>query len=175
GSLEDTEEAVPSVLRMNKGLDFDTVHEIRFRMGIIYKQQGKYKDSLRCFERILRNPPSPLVQADIWFQIGHVYEQQKEYVNAKEAYERVLSDNPIDAKVFQRLGWVYQQDDSSFRNQDLAIEYFSKSLEADPADAQSWYLLGAHSDWQPGRQKAYESYQQAVDRDDRNPTLWCSI
>jgi len=57
-------------------LDFDKSNEVLFRLGIIYKQQTKYEDSLRCFDRILRNPPSPLANADIWFQIGHVYEQQ---------------------------------------------------------------------------------------------------
>lgn len=57
-------------------LDFDKANEILFRLGIIYKQQGKYHESLECFDRILRNPPNPLAHADIWFQIGHVYEQQ---------------------------------------------------------------------------------------------------
>lgn len=59
-------------------LDFDKANEILFRLGIIYKQQGKYPESLECFDRILRNPPNPLAHADIWFQIGHVYEQQKD-------------------------------------------------------------------------------------------------
>jgi glucose repression mediator protein len=59
-------------------LDFDKTNEILFRLGIIYKQQGKYDESLACFDRILRSPPSPLAHADIWFQIGHVYEQQKD-------------------------------------------------------------------------------------------------
>jgi tetratricopeptide (TPR) repeat protein len=59
-------------------LDFDKANEILFRLGIIYKQQGKYQESLECFDRILRNPPSPLAHADIWFQIGHVFEQQKD-------------------------------------------------------------------------------------------------
>lgn len=59
-------------------LEFDKVNEILFRLGIIYKQQSKYDDSLECFHRILLNPPSPLAHADIWFQIGHVHEQQKD-------------------------------------------------------------------------------------------------
>ena len=49
-----------------------------FRLGIIYKQQSKFEDPLTCFDRILRNRPSPLAHADIWFQIGHVFEQQKD-------------------------------------------------------------------------------------------------
>ena len=59
-------------------LDFDKANEILFRLGIIYKQQGKYEESLQCFDRILRNPPNPLANADIWFQIGHVFEQQRD-------------------------------------------------------------------------------------------------
>jgi len=58
-------------------LEFDKENEILFRLGIIYKQQGKFQESLDCFDHILRNPPSPLAHADIWFQIGHVFEQQK--------------------------------------------------------------------------------------------------
>ncbi|KAJ7226106.1 TPR-like protein [Mycena pura] len=193
GSLDHAEEAFSSVLRMDKGwspalfqartavwthlqdLDFDKANEILFRLGIIYKQQAKYADSLNCFDRILRNPPSPLAHADIWFQIGHVYEQQKDYVNAKDAYERVVADNPGHAKVLQQLGWLYHQDGSSFQNQDLAIQYLTKSLEADPSDAQSWYLLGRAYMAGQKYNKAYEAYQQAVYRDGRNPTFWCSI
>ncbi|KAL4254529.1 hypothetical protein ABKN59_003203 [Abortiporus biennis] len=173
GSLDHAEEAFSSVLRMDK--DFDKANEILFRLGIIYKQQGKYAESLDCFDRILRNPPSPLAHADIWFQIGHVYEQQRDHVRARDAYERVVRENDKHAKVLQQLGWLYHQDGSSFQNQDLAIQYLTKSLEADPSDAQSWYLLGRAYMAGQKYNKAYEAYQQAVYRDGRNPTFWCSI
>ncbi|KAF9560195.1 TPR-like protein [Agrocybe pediades] len=175
GSLDHAEEAFTSVLRMCKDLDFDKENEILFRLGIIYKQQGKFQESLDCFDHILRNPPSPLAHADIWFQIGHVFEQQKNHVQAKDAYERVVEANPGHAKVLQQLGWLYHQDGSSFQNQDLAITYLTKSLEADPSDAQSWYLLGRAYMAGQKYNKAYEAYQQAVYRDGRNPTFWCSI
>jgi tetratricopeptide (TPR) repeat protein len=58
--------------------NFEKANEIYFRLGIIYKQQGKYDMSLQCFRYILSNPPKPLTEMDIWFQIGHVHEQQKE-------------------------------------------------------------------------------------------------
>ncbi|TFY79411.1 hypothetical protein EWM64_g4599 [Hericium alpestre] len=173
GSLDNAEEAFSSVLKMDK--DFDKSNEVLFRLGIIYKQQTKYDESLRCFDRILRNPPSPLANADIWFQIGHVYEQQGDHLRAREAYERVVSENPVHAKVLQQLGWLYHQDGPSFQDQDLAIQYLTKSLEADPSDAQSWYLLGRAYMAGQKYNKAYEAYQQAVYRDGRNPTFWCSI
>ncbi|KAG9103304.1 glucose repression mediator protein [Ceratobasidium sp. 370] len=173
GSLEHAEEAFSSVLRMDK--DFDKADEIFFRLGIIYKQQQKYEESLKCFDRIHRNPPTPLTNIDIWFQIGHVYEQMKDYNAAKEAYERVLKDSPNHAKVLQQLGWLYHQAGASFANQETAIMLITKSLESDPGDAQSWYLLGRAYMAGQKYQKAYESYQQAVYRDGRNPTFWCSI
>ncbi|KAG6831633.1 hypothetical protein H0H92_008710 [Tricholoma furcatifolium] len=175
GSLDHAEEAFSSVLRMDGELDFDKTNEILFRLGIIYKQQCKYEESLACFDRILRSPPSPLAHADIWFQIGHVYEQQKDYARAKDAYERVVVDNPGHAKVLQQLGWLYHQDGTTFQNQDAAITHLTKSLEADPSDAQSWYLLGRAYMAGQKYNKAYEAYQQAVYRDGRNPTFWCSI
>lgn len=58
--------------------NFEKSNEIYFRLGIIYKQQQKYEQSLECFGHILQSPPTPLTEADIWFQIGHVYELKKD-------------------------------------------------------------------------------------------------
>ncbi|KAI8091265.1 uncharacterized protein B0P05DRAFT_568665 [Gilbertella persicaria] len=173
GSLEHAEEAFSAVMKMDP--KFEKANEIYFRLGIIYKQQQKYDLSLQCFRYILHNPPRPLTESDIWFQTGHVYEQQKEYELAKEAYERVLAENPDHAKVLQQLGWLYHQQNTSFCNQALAIQYLTRSLKADSNDAQSWYLLGRCYMAEQNYNKAYEAYQQAVYRDARNPTFWCSI
>lgn len=173
GSLEHAEEAFASVVRMDP--NYEKANEIYFRLGIIYKQQNKFSASLECFRYILNNPPRPLTEIDIWFQIGHVYEQQKDFVAAKEAYERVLAENPAHAKVLQQLGWLYHQSNAGFENQDMAIQFLTKSLESDANDAQSWYLLGRAYMAERNYNKAYEAYQQAVYRDGKNPTFWCSI
>lgn len=94
GSLEHAEEAFSQVMRMQP--DFEKANEIYFRLGIIYKQQQKYQQSLevcnsnrnrhvtynltalQCFRYIVSVPPTPLTEEDIWFQIGHVHEQQKD-------------------------------------------------------------------------------------------------
>ena len=44
GSFEHAEEAFTAVLKLAP--QFEKAHEIFFRLGIIYKQQGKYKESL---------------------------------------------------------------------------------------------------------------------------------
>lgn len=112
---------------------------------------------------------------DIHFQIGNVLDQQKDYVAAKEAFERVLGGNPIHAKAMQQLGWLYHQQTAPFANQDMAIQLLTRSLELDGNDPQSWYLLGRCYMAKQNYNKAYEAYQQAVYRDGRNPTYWCSI
>ena len=112
---------------------------------------------------------------DIWFQIGLVHEQQKQFSQASEAYERVLVDNPAHAKVLQQLGWLHHQQSGNLKTQELAVHYLSRSLDADPNDAHTWYLLGRCYMSQSLYPKAYEAYQQAVYRDGRNPNFWCSI
>lgn len=52
GSLEHAEEAFSQVMRMQP--DFEKANEIYFRLGIIYKQQQKYNQSLEV-------PTTPLV------------------------------------------------------------------------------------------------------------------
>ncbi|KAK3837456.1 MAG: hypothetical protein J3R72DRAFT_387286, partial [Linnemannia gamsii] len=173
GSVEHAEEAFSAVMRMDP--KYEKANEIYFRLGIIYKGQQKYAQSLECFRYILHAPPRPLTEADIWFQIGHVHEQQKEYTAAKDAYERVLAENPNHAKVLQQLGWLYHQQNAAFVNQDQAITFLTRSIEADNSDAQSWYLMGRCYMAQQKYNKAYEAYQQAVYRDSKNPTFWCSI
>lgn len=87
----------------------------------------------------------------------------------------MLAENPDHAKVLQQLGWLYHQQNTSFCNQTLAIQYLTRSLKSDSNDAQSWYLLGRCYMAEQNYNKAYEAYQQAVYRDARNPTFWCSI
>ncbi|KIM32975.1 hypothetical protein M408DRAFT_14548 [Serendipita vermifera MAFF 305830] len=173
GSLQHAEEAFSSVLKMDQ--NFEKADEIYFRLGIIYKQLQRYSESLKCFDQILRNPPHPLSQMDIWFQIGHVYEQQKDYESARDAWDRVLTEAPNHAKVLQQLGWLYHQSAAPFVNQEVAVQYLTRSLATDPSDAQSWYLLGRAYMTSQKYNKAYEAYQQAVYRDGRNPTFWISI
>jgi general transcriptional corepressor CYC8 len=131
-------------------------------------------EPLQFFRYILNDPPHPLSTPDIWFQIGHVYELSNQFDSAREAYERVLAENPNHVKVLQQLGWLYHHN-ATFGNQDVAIQFLLRSLDADQADGQTWYLLGRCFMTQQKYRKAYDAYQQAIYRDGRNPTFWCSI
>lgn len=58
GSLEHAEEAFSQVMRMDP--HFEKANEIYFRLGIIYKQQQKYPQSLEvnCEDASLLNHPT---------------------------------------------------------------------------------------------------------------------
>lgn len=178
GSFEHAEEAFTAVLKMDP--KFEKSNEIYFRLGIIYKQQTKLDKALECFRSILSKPPRPLGLGDIWFQIGHICELQKDVISAKEAYETVLKETPNHPKALQQLGWLYHSNKTIgnldiTKTQEKAITYLMRSIEAEPTDGQSWYLLGRCYMSQQQYRKAYDAYQQAVYRDGRNPTFWCSI
>jgi tetratricopeptide (TPR) repeat protein len=57
GSLEHAEEAFSQVMRMQP--DFEKANEIYFRLGIIYKQQQKYQQSLEV-SRLYDNGINPI-------------------------------------------------------------------------------------------------------------------
>ncbi|KNZ47434.1 hypothetical protein VP01_639g7 [Puccinia sorghi] len=153
GSLEHAEEAFSSVICMDP--HFEKANEIYFRLGIIYKQQRKSELSLEVTESFLG--------------IKNKFDQ------AKDAYERVLLENPTHAKVLQQLGGLYCREGSSFYNPQEAAHILTRSLSVDPGDPFSWYLLARVYMTMQDYTRAYESYQQAVYRDGKNPAFWCSI
>lgn len=96
GSLEHAEEAFDAVLKMDA--KFEIAHEVRFRLGIIAKQQGRYDEALdvntdykqhliclTCFlssfqrlRRTLEDVTDREMAGDVWAQIGHTYELKNE-------------------------------------------------------------------------------------------------
>ncbi|ORZ11911.1 hypothetical protein BCR42DRAFT_332193 [Absidia repens] len=152
-----------------------------YGIGILYDRYGSLEHAEEAFSAVMKMDPKFEKANEIYFRLGIIYKQQQkfelslQYEQAKEAYERVLAENPDHAKVLQQLGWLYHQQNTSFCNQSLAIQYLTRSLKSDSNDAQSWYLLGRCYMAEQNYNKAYEAYQQAVYRDARNPTFWCSI
>ena len=67
GSLEHAEEAFSQVMHMQP--DFEKANEIYFRLGIIYKQQQKYQQSLEVPTPFPKISPENTVDSDLVFQV----------------------------------------------------------------------------------------------------------
>lgn len=188
GSIEYAEEAFLKVLELDS--NFEKHNEVVFRLGIIYKYQGKFKASLECFQYIINNPPPPMNQSDILFHIGNTLDQQKDWLGAKNAYEKALKINSQNAKVLQQLGCLYIQNDNFYDSKssdnqntnnysqldlDLALKYLTDSSKIDKNDAYTWYYLGRVHVLRDDFSAAYDAFQKTIDRDSKNPVFWCSI
>ncbi|KAI0564799.1 TPR repeat containing protein [Gracilaria domingensis] len=172
GSLDNALEAFLAVLSISP--DFERADEVCFCIGIIYKEQQKFDEALKYFNRVVvaSNPPPPLTRADGWYQIGHVHELKRDINSAIEMYKQALKENPQHPKTLQNYGWLEHSHNS---NAAEAIHLLRRSAEYEPNDGQTWYLLGrVYMSLREFRQ-AYDAYQQAVYRDCSNATFWCSI
>ncbi|KAJ1340665.1 hypothetical protein BSLG_004759 [Batrachochytrium salamandrivorans] len=152
-----------------------------YGIGILYDRYGSFELAEEAFSAVIRMDPTFEKANEIYFRLGIIYKQERkfdlslDFMSARDAYEKVLSENPKHAKVLQQLGWLFHQSGTPFCSQDRAISCLKQSLDSDPSDAQTWYLLGRCYMAQQKYNEAYDAYQQAVYRNGRNPTFWCSI
>ena len=70
GSLEHAEEALDAVLKMDPS--FPKAREVRFRLGVIAKQQGEYEKAMTRLEEVQNELPDASARVDVLSQIGHV-------------------------------------------------------------------------------------------------------
>jgi general transcriptional corepressor CYC8 len=74
-------------------------------------------------------PVSPLTPFSRTLPIKLCGRYMTQYERAKDAWDRVLTEAPNHAKVLQQLGWLYHQSSAPFVNQDMAVQYLTRSLE----------------------------------------------
>lgn len=131
-SLEHASQAFLSVVKMHSAKPFNKINEVFFRLGVVYKQQGKYEEALDCFQKIEENPPHPLTKYDVAFQKGHIFELQKNIHKAKSIYDNILAENDNNAKVHQQLGWLYHHNpqlcEDDEKAQSIAIDHLSTAV-----------------------------------------------
>ena len=70
GSLEHADEALDAVLKMDP--NFPKAREVRFRLGVLAKQQGNYEKALARLEQVQEELPESSNRIDVLSQIGHV-------------------------------------------------------------------------------------------------------
>lgn len=170
GSDEQAEEFFINAVRCDA--HYERVGEIFFRLGLLLRAKGKYDKSAECFVYLQGRPPKPLSEADVQFQLGVLAELSGDQARSGDIFTKILTIYaPRHARTLQFYAWSLFQ----AGNLESAIGRVAFALEVDPADPISWYIFGRCHVAQRNTNRAYEAYQQAVLRNGKNPTFWCSI
>ncbi|KAH6572994.1 hypothetical protein BASA60_006265 [Batrachochytrium salamandrivorans] len=151
-----------------------------YGIGILYDRYGSFELAEEAFSAVIRMDPTFEKANEIYFRLGIIYKQERKFDLSLDCFKYILKYPPsplTEIDIWFQIGHLYEQqkDERRFCSQDRAISCLKQSLDSDPSDAQTWYLLGRCYMAQQKYNEAYDAYQQAVYRNGRNPTFWCSI
>ncbi|KAJ5484091.1 General transcriptional corepressor ssn6 [Penicillium diatomitis] len=139
GSLDHAEEAFSQVMRMAP--EFEKANEIYFRLGIIYKQQQKFSQSLdvTAYRRVLERDPN---HAKVLQQLGWLYHQQSNSYESQERaieyLEKSVSADNNDAQSWYLLGRCYM----SQAKYPKAYEAYQQAVYRDGRNPTFWCSIG---------------------------------
>lgn len=173
GTIEYAKKAFERVINIDP--KYDKVNEVYFRLGIIYKYEKNWSDSIYCFQKIITCPPIPLDDTDIWFQLGCTYGSLGDLNQAKESFEKSINGKPKYSKALQQLGHLYDIQESIFYNPNIAVEYLLKAIDINSEDCVTWYLLGRAQMDCGDTLGSIETYQKAINIEPMESIFWCSL
>ncbi|CAG2257864.1 unnamed protein product [Mytilus edulis] len=146
---------------------FSRANEIRIRLGLMCKTSTDYEVSLKHFKQALTDSsPCSLSKAQIQLHIAHLLEVQEDL------------DKSVKATALKQLGWLYHTSDQlgdKKSREASAVLYLNKSLECDPTNGQTWYLLGRCFSALGKVHDAFVSYRNSIDKSEASADTWCSI
>jgi tetratricopeptide (TPR) repeat protein len=164
--------------------------DIWFQIGHVHELKKDFAHAKEAYERVLKDNPN---HAKVLQQLGWLYHHLGSDVSAlvpglgSTTPHTLLTTHPgSESNGHESRDSNEPKESTTLRNEDgtvmtaqqqqeIAISYLMRSIDADATDGQTWYLLGRCYMSQHRYKKAYDAYQQAVYRDSRNPTFWCSI
>lgn len=144
--------------------------EIWFQVGHVRELTQDYHAAKEAYEHVLDENPS---HAKALQQLGWLHHNIQSFSmpsTAQSAYGGIASAPPNGA-----TGAAAVDPAVVTANQEIAVKYLQRSIEANPADDQAWYLLGRCYMTQREYTKAHKAYERAVNINDSDPTYWCSI
>ena len=124
-------------------------------LGVIATREGRYDDSIACFQQALKLDPHHLLSLD---NLGNAYRVQKRWDEARKVLERALAVAPQDAEANYSLGMVYAQTDDNAK----AYEYLQRALKARPVYPEALNNLGVLYVVTERRNEAVASFQQCI-------------
>ena len=126
-----------------------TRSELRFQLAHLYEIQGKYKQAVEIYEKLLQEKDLPQrLSANINRQLGWIH------YNSTPDFDEISNDN--------------------HRRIEAALHHFNTSNEAELNSSTSYYIGRCLTDI--GKfQDAFASYRSVIDKDESTADTWCSI
>ena len=136
------EQAEPLYQRLiDKCSDETIVRDTLFRLGLLYRSDGRCQQALACFEKVRKAPPNGLKTQDIDFQIAYTLQKLGRNDEAGRMYRDFRMEYPNLLAVTQQYVWfLYLTGMSSTvpaqqRNASLEVaEILKRSLGQFPCD-----------------------------------------
>ena len=91
------------------------------RMGILYKNMGRYGDAIKMLNKQIEINPHPFY----YTHRGLLNQYVQNYKSALADFEAVLKDEPDNSFCLTRMGVIYER----HREFDKALEYYDKALQ----------------------------------------------
>jgi tetratricopeptide (TPR) repeat protein len=160
GSFDHAQEALSAVLRMDP--NFDNISDVHLRLACIYRSQNKFNDSLDSFQKALQSLSPDSSPSLVLIELAALHELQQDWEAARDAYQKIITAVPNHQKALAKLGWLYHLQSTPFCNLETGLDLVKRSLDCDPTDLVTLYIIGRCYMLHNLHTKAYEAYQQCV-------------
>ncbi|KAG0234472.1 hypothetical protein BGW41_001145 [Actinomortierella wolfii] len=176
GSVEHAEEAFSAVMRMDP--KYEKANEIYFRLGIIYKQQQKYTQSLEyaaakdAYERVLAENPN---HAKVLQQLGWLYHQQNApFMDQDQAIKyltRSIESDNTDAQSWYLMGRCYMAQQKFNK----AYEAYQQAVYRDSHNPTFWCSIGVLYFQINQYRDALDAYSKAIRINPNMSEVWYDL
>lgn len=148
--------------------------EFNYRLAVLYRSLGKYKESLESFESIVNSPPKKLTKDDILFQIAFTYQLMEDTDRAFATYDDLYKRSPKELDVLQQfMLFISFLTNKEYLKYGLEIvksipEQFANDPKVKLATARIYMTL-------EDLKESYSIYCECLSYWSDNPVLWCGL
>ena len=132
----------------------------RSRLAELFLAVRDYLKALKYVNEVLNLNSR---QAEALFLKGYIYLELEDTTNAVKFVEQAIDARPDYFEAFDLLGVI-----SAVRNDNRAIDYYTRAAEIQPGNSMVYYKLGLFFQERAEWNRAIESYYKAVELDPKN-------
>src|SRR5262245_22272578 len=158
-----------AVVSYQKALHLDpTIPEAGYRVGLLYKSRGQWKEAVNGFAMELEHHPDHL---DAARELGLALGRAGDYPRAIQQLELLSKRRPDDGRIWHALGFVYSE---AGRKAD-AERALRRTIALPPEDAEEHRDLGAVLAAQGKTREARAEYARSLTIAPREPITWLDL